>query len=122
MNVIWGSKFHPEFVAEFKALPWEVRKELAASVRYLVENGGPQLGSPQVDTLIGSKHANLKELRFYVDDGVWRVAFAFDPKRNAIILVAGNKASVSEKRFYKDLIRLADMRYSDHLAQKQTEA
>ena len=49
----------------------------------------------------GSRHKNMKELRFYADDGVWRIAFAFDPKKKAILLVAGNKAGTSEKRFYK---------------------
>ncbi|WP_352609493.1 type II toxin-antitoxin system RelE/ParE family toxin [Mesorhizobium opportunistum] len=48
-----------------------------------------------------SSFANMKELRFDADDGVWRVAFAFDRKRKAILLVAGDQSGVSEKRFYK---------------------
>jgi hypothetical protein len=47
--------------------------------------------------------------------GVWRVAFAFDPKRKGIILVAGDKAGVAQKRFYKVLIKKADARFGDHL-------
>src|SRR6266851_8300425 len=66
------------------------------------------LGRPRVDTLKGSRHANMKELRFDADDGVWRVAFAFDPKRKAILLVAGDKSGGSEKRFYRQLIAKAD--------------
>jgi hypothetical protein len=58
----------------------------------------------------------MKELRFSAVDGVWRVAFAFDPKRKAILLVAGDKSGVSEKRFYRELIRKADDRFDDHLA------
>jgi hypothetical protein len=54
-----------------------------------------------------SRRANLKELRFAAADGVWRVAFAFDPKRTAILLVAGDKSGVSEKRFYRQLIDTA---------------
>jgi len=69
-----------------------------------------------VDTLKGSKHANMKELRFDAAAGVWRVAFAFGPRRQAILLVGGDKAGVSEKRFYKQLIAKADMRYTAHLA------
>jgi hypothetical protein len=46
---------------------------------------------------------------------VWRVAFAFDPKRNAILLVAGDKSGVSEKKFYKRLIDKADNRYKEYL-------
>lgn len=49
----------------------------------MLEAFGPQLGRPKVDTLTGSKHANMKELRFDAADGVWRVAFAFDPERTA---------------------------------------
>jgi hypothetical protein len=73
------------------------------------------LGRPDVDTLYGSKYANMKELRFRADGGVWRVAFVFDPWRNAILLVAGDKSGVSEPKFYKRLIDKVDKRYKDHL-------
>jgi hypothetical protein len=62
-----------------------------------------------------SDYANMKELRFKADGGVWRVAFAFDPERDAILLVAGDKSGVSEKKFYKRLIDKADTRYKEHL-------
>jgi hypothetical protein len=74
-----------------------------------------QLGRPRVDTLKNSSHANMKELRFDADDGVWRIAFVFDPKRKAVLLVAGDKSGVSEKRFYRELIRKADQRFDAHL-------
>jgi hypothetical protein len=73
------------------------------------------LGRPRVDTLNGSSHPNMKELRFDADNGVWRVAFAFDPRRKAILLVASDKSGVGEKRFYKELIRKADIRFDAHL-------
>lgn len=57
----------------------------------------------------------MKELRFQADNGVWRVAFAFDPERSAILLVAGSKAGKSEKQFYKSLIGRADKRFTEHL-------
>ena len=57
----------------------------------------------------------MKELRFTADGGVWRVAFAFDPKRKAILLVAGDKSGISERRFYKQLIKKADERFDTHL-------
>jgi hypothetical protein len=47
---------------------------------------------------------------------VWRVAFAFDPKRKAVLLVAGDKSGGSEKRFYRELIRKADNRFDEHLS------
>ena len=74
------------------------------------------MGRPAVDTLSGSKHSNMKELRFGWEGEVWRVAFAFDPKRQAILLVAGDKSGAGQKRFYKRLIAVADKRFDAHLA------
>ena len=51
----------------------------------VIETLGPAAGRPRVDTLKGPKHAYMKELQFDADDGVWRAAFAFDPKREAVI-------------------------------------
>lgn len=59
----------------------------------------------------------MKELRFEANNGVWRVAFAFDPKRKAILLVAGDKKGTNQKRFYNNLIEVADSRFKSHLAQ-----
>src|ERR1035438_3504653 len=81
----------------------------------LLRKFGPQLGRPQVDTLKGSKHSNMKELRFRAEDGIWRVAFAFDVKRRAILLVGGDKSGVSQDKFYRDLIEIADRRFDQHL-------
>ena len=99
----WGVEFHKDFDPEFDALPDEVQSELRAHA-LLLEQFGPQLGRPRVDTLKGSRHANMKELRFDAADGVWRVAFAFDPKRNAVLLIAGDKSGGGEKRSYRWLI------------------
>jgi len=57
----------------------------------------------------------MKELRFDADDGIWRAAFAFDPKREAIILAAADKSGGSENKFYKRLIKTADDRFDQHL-------
>lgn len=81
----------------------------------LLADYGPQLGRPHADALKGSKHANMKELRFEGGDGGWRAAFAFDPKRKAIVLLAGDKSGVSQKRFCRTLIAKADLRFSEHL-------
>jgi hypothetical protein len=85
-----------------------------AAARVLAEYG-PQLGRPYVDTLKRSKHANMKELRFDAAGGVWRVAFAFDPRRQRILLVAGDKSGVSQGRFYGQLLAKADQRFTAHL-------
>ena len=111
----WTVTNHDAFDPEFDALPEAVQDELLA-MSGLLATYGPQLGRPHADTLSGSRHANMKELRFRADDGVWRVAFAFDPERQAILLVAGDKAGVAQKRFYKRLIATADKRFDGHLA------
>jgi hypothetical protein len=85
-------------------------------VARILQKFGPKLKRPHADTMNGSRHANMKELRFKAADGIWRVAFAFDPKRKAVLLVAGDKSGASEKRFYRELIKKADKRYDDHLA------
>lgn len=110
----WIVRMEDAFEQEFLEFDSEVQDELLASAK-LLEEYGPHLGRPHADTLKGAKHANLKELRFEAADGVWRVAFAFDPVRQGILLVAGDKSGVSEKRFYKQLIATADTRYAAHL-------
>lgn len=117
----WTVIFHEEFEPEFDELPAEVQDELYAEASF-VEKFGPETGRPHVDTLKGSDYANLKELRFEADDGEWRVAFAFDPKRRAVLLVVGDKTGVSEKKFYKRLIAKADARYKRHLEKLKAEA
>ncbi len=112
--MIWNIDFHPDFYSEFSELPTDVRLELLAKVS-LLEIFGPNLKRPHADTLNGSTYANMKEIRFQATDGVWRVAFAFDPRRSAILLVAGDKSGGSEKRFYRQLIETADSRFNDHL-------
>ena len=113
--VSWTVEIGDEFDPEFNKLHEDVRTELLALSR-LLQQFGPQLGRPRVDTLNGSRHANMKELRFSAADGEWRVAFAFDPTRSAILLVAGDKSGVSKKNFYRRLIAKADERFDAHLS------
>ena len=77
----WTVEIGDEFEPEFNQLHEDVRTEILALSRVL-QQFGPQLGRPRVDTLNGSHHANMKELRFSAVDGEWRVAFAFDPTRS----------------------------------------
>jgi len=112
--MVWTVSFHDLFDVEFSALSDTVQDELLAHAKVLAQLG-PTMGRPRVDTLAGSRHANMKELRFESDDGVWRVAFAFDPTRSAILLVAGDKSGVGQKRFYRSLITRADDRFDAHL-------
>ncbi len=120
MMVKWAVEMADEFEREFDVLHEEVQTEILA-LSLVLEQFGPQLGRPRVDTLNGSSHSNMKELRFSAADGEWRVAFAFDPRRKAILLVAGDKSGGSGKRFYRELIRKADERFETHLARLKKE-
>ncbi len=113
----WTVEFLDAFEAEFDEFTESVQDAILVKAR-LLEMHGPHLGRPHADTLYESRHANMKELRCTADNGVWRVAFAFDPDRKAVLLAAGDKAGVSEKRFYKRLIAKADERFDAHLAEK----
>jgi hypothetical protein len=111
----WTVEFHDELAGEFAGLSHAVQDEFLAQVIRLREFG-PTLGRPTVDTLKGSRMANLKELRFMADGGVWRVAFAFDRNRIAVLLAAGDKRGKDQARFYKALIALAERRFTAWLS------
>src|ERR1700722_125919 len=106
----WGVEFHPALAEEFEGLDDEVKDELLGHL-IMLQEFGPTLGRPKVDTLKGSKIANLKELRFSAGGGVWRVAFAFDRGRVAVLLAAGDKRAENEARFYRRLIAVAERRF-----------
>jgi hypothetical protein len=113
LKKIWTVEFHPDFSREVLGFSESVRREIYSRVG-LLRMLGPQLGRPQVDTLNGSNHPNMKELRFCADNGAWRVAFAFDLHRRAILLVGGDKSGVSQDKFYRNLIDIADRRFHQH--------
>ncbi len=117
----WTVLFHEDFHTEFSGLDDDLQDELLAHARLLAEFG-PSLGRPSVDTLKGSRHSNMKEMRFSWSGEIWRVAFAFDPLRQAVLLVGGDKGGVDQRRFYKRLIQVADERYGDHIATFQKHA
>lgn len=114
--MLWNVVFCDEFDVEFQLMVEGLQDELLAHA-LLLHEFGPDLGRPAVDTLKGSKYPNMKELRFNWEGEVWRVAFAFDPKRQAVLLVSGDKAGANQKRFYKRLIRIADERFLKHLTE-----
>ena len=117
----WIVEFHPAFEREFDDFPEAVQDGILARAG-LLELHGPQLGRPYADTLNGSRHANMKELRFDAGHGVWRVVFAFDPQRTAVLFAAGDKSGERESRFYKRLITQAEARFDDHLRRLEGNA
>ncbi len=117
---MWNVSTTEEFAAWFSELGEDEQAEVIAKVE-LLKLLGPQLARPHADTPNGSKHANMKELRADTKSCVLRIAFAFDPQRTAILLVGGDKAGVSQKRFYRQLITRADALYDAHLVKMRTK-
>ncbi|MGA2585190.1 MAG: type II toxin-antitoxin system RelE/ParE family toxin [Tepidisphaeraceae bacterium] len=111
---MWAIESTEEFDEWFSRLNEVEKEEIDAKIG-LLKILGPQLRRPHADTLGGSAFANMKELRGKTTGSVLRVAFAFDPLQNAILLIGGNKTGVSEKRFYRQLIAKADRLYEAHL-------
>ena len=97
----------------FDALDDTDRTNVIASLMVL-EQKGPNLARPHVDSMKGSIHSNMKELRGQSKGNPLRAFFAFDPKRNAILLCAGNKKG-NDKRFYKEMLPVADAEFTKHL-------
>lgn len=112
---MWTVTTTDEFDGWFADLVADGQVEVIAKVE-LLKLFGPKLGRPHADTLKGSKHANLKELRADTHSQVLRIAFAFDPDRSAILLVGGDKSGRGQKRFYKQLLNKAEQLYDAHLA------
>jgi hypothetical protein len=119
----WSVAFDETFHGAFLRLPVAVQDALLVRAGLLREIG-PVLARPYADTLKGSKHANMKELRFDAAGGVWRVAFAFDARSRAVLLVAGDKLGLGRKaseKFHRDLIAIADARFDRHLRSSQDD-
>ena len=87
-------------------------KVLAALV--VLQQLGPGLGRPLVDTVNDSKFMNMKELRVQHRGKPLRAFFIFDPLRQAIVLCIGNKGG--KKRFYKEMLDIAEQQYELHLS------
>ena len=108
----WDILFDEDFAAWLVGLEADVRNQILAHANLLREHG-PQLGRPHVDTLEGSAFTNMKELRVQFRGEPWRILFAFDPNRAAILLVGGNKQG--DKRWYRTHLPIADERFRRHL-------
>lgn len=103
-----------ELIADWLASLDEGSREQVIAAIELLEDRGPQLGRPIVDTVTASRHKNMKELRpGSTGNSELRVLFAFDPERSAIMLIAGDKAG-NWNRWYAKNIRLADDLFDDH--------
>jgi len=105
-----GSWFLDEFRREFNELSEAAQDATLVKVG-LPSKFGPGLKCPHADTLNGSRYAIMKEPSYDADDGVWRIAFAFDPDRQVILLTTGTRAGANDGRFHRKLIARADERF-----------
>ena len=114
----WEVRFSDEFGDWWDALTLEQQEAVYARVQLLTLLG-PDLGRPVVDSIKGSKHQNMKELRASTG-GALRILFIFDPVRRAVLLFGGDKSG-RWKQWYVKAIPQADRIYDEYLAEIQEE-
>lgn len=114
----WEVEYTDEFEEWWNSLDEEEQDSLRASVELLADLG-PNLGRPHVDTVNGSRHSNMKELRTQHHGRPYRTFFAFDPRRTAILLIGGDKTG--DNRFYQRMIPQADALYDEYLEEIKRE-
>ncbi|MBX3426656.1 MAG: type II toxin-antitoxin system RelE/ParE family toxin [Pirellulales bacterium] len=115
---MWDVEYTDEFEAWWDTLTPSQQSDIDACVDVLMERG-PNLGRPYVDSVNGSRHPNMKELRTQSGGDPLRTLFAFNPERTAILLIGGDKTG--DDRFYERMIPVADRLYDVHLMELETE-
>src|SRR5205814_782714 len=111
---MWDIQITDEFRDWFESLEGKAQDAMSRPI-HLLRRAGPMLGRPAVDTVKGSRHSNMKELRAKYRGAPYRMFFAFDPRRTAILLIGGCKSG--EKRFYDRMIPIADDLFDTYLAE-----
>ncbi|MGH9090595.1 MAG: type II toxin-antitoxin system RelE/ParE family toxin [Acidimicrobiales bacterium] len=115
---MWDVEVTDDFATWWNGLTADQQESVTDRVDLLAERG-PNLGRPVVERIHSSRHHNMKELRA-AKDGVLRVLFMFDPRRQAILLIGGDKSGHWES-WYERAIPLADERYDEYLAELKEE-
>ena len=108
----WGIEFTDEFGLWWDDLSKDEQDSIDRSVG-LLETLGPSLPFPHSSSINGSRHGNMRELRVQHGGDPYRVLYAFDPPRTAILLIGGNKSG--DDRFYERMVPIADRIYDQHL-------
>ena len=112
MNMVWDVELTAECEAWYESLTEAEQDSIARAIDLLTVIG-PSLSRPQVDTVKGSRFPNMKELRAQHQGRPYRMLFAFDPRRVALILLGGDKTG--DARWYVKAIPVADALYEEHL-------
>lgn len=115
---MWEIETTVTFEAWYHTLDDTDRGNVLAALLVLRQKG-PHLARPHADTVKGSRHPNMKELRVQSKGSPIRAFFAFDTHRTGVLLCAGEKTG-KDKRFYDDMIPVADREFSAHLEQRQS--
>lgn len=114
----WEVEFTDEFELWWDDLSEDEQDSIDRSVR-LLETLGPSLPFPHTSNINGSRHSNMRELRVQHGGDPYRVFYAFDPRRAAILLIGGSKAG--DDRFYERMVPVADRIYDQHLEELKRE-
>jgi hypothetical protein len=109
---LWDVEYTDELGAWWATLTEAEQESIDASVRLLQERG-PSLGFPHTSGIEGSKHTHMRELRVQHEGRPYRVLYAFDPRRSAILLIGGDKTG--DDRWYVVHVPIADRLYDVHL-------
>ena len=113
-HVLWEIEVSSEFELWWDSLD-EAEREDVKSVVGLLEERGPTLPFPYCSGVVTSKHANMRELRIQHQGSPYRILYAFDPRRVAILLIEGDKTG--NDRWYEENVPIADRIYDAHLAE-----
>lgn len=114
----WEVEYTNEFGEWWDTLSVDEQVEITARVG-LLEDRGPQLGYPYSSSVEESEVDRMRELRIQYAGDPYRIFYAFDPRRVAILLIGGNKAG--EDRFYERYAPVADRLYVEHLQEIEEE-
>ena len=114
----WEVEYTDEFEAWWSCLTIEEQESVTPSVE-LLENFGTNLKFPHSSGVNGSRHGHMRELRTQHQGRPFRTLYAFDPRRLAILLIAGDKTG--DGRWYDTYVPIADQLYDEHLEQLKQE-
>jgi hypothetical protein len=115
----WEVEVTDQFAAWWQSLSGKEQEDVALVVVQLEENG-PMLPFPYSSGVEGSRHSHMRELRIQHAGRPYRVLYAFDPRRVAILLIGGDKTG--DDRWYERVVPIADRLYDEHLEEISSEA
>ena len=112
-------EYTDEFEEWWNTLSEEEQEDVTAAV-YVLEEQGVNLGHPHTSGVHGSRHSHMRELRVQHHGRPYRILYAFNPLRSAILLIGGDKTG--DNRWYEKYVPIADKLYDQHLVELRKEA